>query len=161
MRGATLADLDLPRFQYLYLPGAFDVEVLAANDRTVEERLAATEMIVATDDPMPTTLGILMLTPKPTDFLPGAYTQLLRFAGTERAAPIAGSLRRDGPIADAMRDSDSALRSQIRTSVEIGSSTTEIRRATYAFAALQELARNAVMHRACEGTHRPIHLSWF
>ena len=34
MRGATLADL--------YLPRAFDAEGLARNDRTVEERLAAT-----------------------------------------------------------------------------------------------------------------------
>ena len=161
VRGATIADLDLPRFQYLYLPKAFDAEVLAANDRTVEERLAATKMIVATDDPTPTTLGVLMLTPEPTGFLPGAYTQFLRFAGTERADPIVDSLRIDGPVGDAMRDLDSTLRSQIRTSVEIGASTTEIRRATYALAALQELVRNAVMHRAYEGTHSPIHLSWF
>ena len=161
VRSATLSDLDLPRFQYLYLPNAFDATVLAANDRTVEERLAATKMIVATDEPVPTTLGILMLCPRPADFLPGAYTQFLRFAGTERADPIVDSLRIDGPVGDAMRDLDSTLRSQIRTSVEIGSSTTEVRRATHAFTALRELVRNAVMHRAYDGTHSPIHLSWF
>ena len=161
VRSATLSDLDLPRFQYLYLPNAFDATVLAANDRTVEERLAATKMIVATDEPVPTTLGILMLCPRPADFLPGAYTQFLRFAGTERADPIVDSLRIDGPVGDAMRDLDSTLRSQIRTSVEIGSSTTEVRRATHAFIALRELVRNAVMHRAYDGTHSPIHLSWF
>ena len=161
VRSATLADLDLPRFQYLYLPHAFHAAVLAANDRSVEERLAATKMIVATDDPVPTTLGILMLCPRPADFLPGAYTQFLRFAGTERADPIVDSLGIDGPVGDAARDLDSTLRSQIRTSVEIGTSTTEIRRATYAFAALQELVRNAVMHRTYDGTNSPIHLSWF
>ena len=161
VRSATLADLDLPRFQYLYLPNAFDATVLAKNDRTVEERLAATKMIVAADDPVPTTLGILMLCPRPANFLPGAYTQFLRFAGAGRADPIVDSLRIDGPVGDAMRDLDSTLRSQIRTSVEIGSSTTEVRRATHAFAALQELVRNAVMHRAYDGTHSPIHLSWF
>ena len=161
VRNATLADLDLPRFQYLYLPNAFDATVLAANDRTVEERLAATKMIVAADDPVPTILGILMLCPRPTDFLPGAYTQFLRFAGVERADPIVDSLRIGGPVGDAMRDLDSTLRSQIRTSVEIGSSPTEIRRATHAVAALQELVRNAVMHRSYDGTHSPIHLSWF
>ena len=161
VRSASLSDLDLPRFQYLYLPNAFDATVLAANDRTVEERLAATKMIVAIDEPVPTTLGILMLCPRPTGFLPGAYTQFLRFAGTERADPIVDSLRIDGPVGDAMRDLDSTLRSQIRTSVEIGSSTTETRRATHALTALQELVRNAVMHRAYDGTHSPIHLSWF
>ena len=161
VRSASLTDLDLPRFQYLYLPNAFDATVLAANDRTVEERLAATKMVVAADDPVPTTLGVLMLCPRPANFLPGAYTQFLRFAGTERADPVVDSQCIDGPVGDAMRDLDSTLRSQVRTSVEIGSSTTETRRATYALTALQELVRNAVMHRAYDGTHSPIHLSWF
>lgn len=161
VRSATLSDLDLPRFQYLYLPNAFDAAMLAANDRTVEERLAATKMIAATDEPVPTTLGILSLCPRPADFLPGADTQFLHFLGTERADPIVDSLRIDGPVGDTVRDLDSTLRSQIRTSAAIGSSTTEIRRATHAFAALQELVLNAVMHRAYDGTHSPIHLSWF
>ena len=51
VRDATLADLDLPR--------AFDADVLARNDRTVEERLAATKMIVSVADPTPTVLGVL------------------------------------------------------------------------------------------------------
>ncbi len=84
VRGATLADLDLPRFRYLYLPRAFDPDVLARNDRTVEERLAATKMIVGAADPTPTVLGVLMLGPRPMDFLPGAYVQFLRFAGAGR-----------------------------------------------------------------------------
>ena len=161
MRQASLADLDLPRFQYLYLPNAFDAEVLAANDRTIEERLAATKMIVAADDPTPTVLGLLMLNRKPSDFLPGAYVQFLRFDGTERHDPIEDSLRFDAPLADVVRDLDSALRAHVRTSVEVGNGSTETRRSTYALPALQELARNAVMHRAYEGTHSPIHISWF
>ena len=72
VRGATLADLDLPRFRYLYLPRAFDPDVLARNDRTLEERLAATKMIVGAADPTPTVLGVLMLGPRPMEFLPGA-----------------------------------------------------------------------------------------
>ena len=121
VHGATLADLDLPRFQYLYLPRAFDAEVLARNDRTLEERLAATKMIAGVADPTPTVLGVLMLSPRPMDFVPGAYVQFLRFAGPDRADPIIDSARFDGPVADAMRDLDSMLRGHIRTSVEIGS----------------------------------------
>ena len=161
VRGATLADLDLPRFQYLYLPSAFDPEVLAANDRTMEERLAATKMIVAADEPVPTVLGILMLSPKPTHFLPGAYVQFLRFNGTERHDPIEDSLRCDAPLTDIIRDLDSTMRGHVRISVEVGSGTTEVRRATYALPALQELLRNAVMHRAYEGSNSPIHVRWF
>lgn len=40
--------------------------------------------------------------------------------------------------------------------VEIGSGPTETRRATYPLPALQELARNAVMHRAYEATNSPV-----
>ena len=161
VHGATLADLDLPRFRYLYLPRAFDAEVLARNDRTLEERLAATKMIAGVADPTPTVLGVLMLSPRPMDFVPGAYVQFLRFAGPDRADPIIDSARFDGPFADAMRDLDSMLRGHIRTSVEIGSGPTEIRRATYPLPALQELARNAVMHRAYETTNSPVQVSWF
>ena len=161
LRGASLADLDLPRFQYLYLPRAFDAEVLARNDRTLEERLAATKMIAGAEDPIPTVLGVLMLSRRPLDFLPGAYVQFLRFAGADRADPIVDSARFDGPVTDALRDLDSMLRGHIRTSVEIGSGPAEIRRATYPLPALQELARNAVMHRAYETSNSPVQVTWF
>ena len=161
MRGATLADLDLPRFRYLYLPRAFDAEVPARNDRTVEERLAATKMIMSVADPTPKVLGVLMLGPRPMDAVPGAYVQFLRFAGTDRGAPIIDSARFDGPVAEAVRDLDATLRSHIRASVDIGSAPTEIRRTTYPLPALQELVRNALMHRTCEATHAPVQIAWF
>ena len=161
VRDATLADLDLRRFQYLYLPEAFDAEVLARNDRTVEERLAATKMIAHVDDPTPTVLGILTLAPKPTRFLPGAYVQFLRIDGAQRGEPIVDNARIEGPLAEVMAEVDRILRANIRESVEIGTSTTEIRRATYAPRALQELVRNAVMHRAYQGTNSPVQLYWF
>ena len=161
VRGASLADLDLPRFRYLYLPRAFDPDVLARNDRTLEERLAATKMIAGAADPTPTVLGVLMLGPRPMDFLPGAYVQFLRFAGPDRADPIVDAARFEGPVAEAVRDLDATLRSHIRTSVEVGSGPAEIRRATYPLGALQELVRNAVMHRAYEATSAPVQVAWF
>ena len=161
VRGAALADLDLPRFQYLYLPRAFDADVLARNDRTLEERLAATKMIAGPADPTPTVLGVLMLSRRPMDFLPGAYVQFLRFAGRDRADTIVDSARFEGPVPDAMRDLESLMRGHIRTSVELGAGATEVRRATYPLSALQELARNAVMHRAYEAANSPVQVSWF
>lgn len=53
------------------------------------------------------------------------------------------------------------MRGQIRTSVEIGSETAEVRRSTHPLDALSEFMRNAVMHRAYEATNTPVHLSWF
>lgn len=159
VRGATLADIDVPRFQYLYLPQAFAADVLARNDRTVEERLAATKMIVHPDDPTPTVLGILVLCPQPAHFLPGAYVQFVRFDGEERADPIIDNERIDLPLVDAMAEVDRLLRTNVRESVQLG--RREVRRATYPVAALQELVRNAVLHRSYEGTNSPVALYWF
>jgi len=48
-------------------------EVLAANERTIEERLASTRMILSPTEPTPTNLAVLTLTTQPRDFLPCAY----------------------------------------------------------------------------------------
>src|SRR5207253_2834366 len=41
------------------------------------------------------------------------------------------------------------------------SSPTEIRRPDYPIAALQQLARNAILHREYEGTNAPVRITWF
>jgi len=161
VRGASLDDLDLGRFQFLYLPNAFDPDVLERNDRTVEERLAATKMIVSVDDPTPTTLGVLMLGRKPMHFLPGAYLQLLRFDGEDRSAPVIDARRCEGPVTEALNLAGMWMQAHVRTSVEFGGTTTEIRRSTHAFTALQELVHNAAMHRAYEASNSPIQVCWF
>lgn len=161
VQGATLADLDVPRFQYLYLPRAFDRDVLARNDRTLVERLAATKMVATVDDPIPTVTGVLVLCAKPLRFLPGAYVQFLRFGGNDRAAPITDSERFEGPVEEAMRDLDSRMLGHIRVAVEIGPDQTETRRANYPLQALRELVRNAVLHRVYESSNSPVQVSWF
>lgn len=56
---------------------------------------------------------------------------------------------------------DRIVRTNVRESVEFGTRSPEVRRATYPPLALQELMRNAVMHRAYEGTNSPVQLYWF
>src|SRR5439155_5491675 len=70
---ATLDDLSQLVFEEVYLPSAVAPDVLDANDRTYEQRLAATKMVVSADQPKPTLLGILVLGISTRDFLPGAY----------------------------------------------------------------------------------------
>ena len=69
---AGLSDLNLVQFENEYLAAAFTDEIRAANDRTPHERLAATKMILAADQPIPTVLAILVFGKNPQDFLPGA-----------------------------------------------------------------------------------------
>ena len=161
VRGATRNALDLRRFELLYLSLAFHPDVLKRNDRTLEERLAATKMIASADDPTPTALGVLMLCSRPMDHLPCAFIQFLRIDGEDLSDPIHHAERFEGPLGDTVPELDREMRAHNRVSVEIGTGSTEIRRATYALGALRELVRNAVMHRAYEASTSPVRVHWF
>jgi ATP-dependent DNA helicase RecG len=158
---ATLADLDRVRFENDYLPAAFAPDVLQANDRTVEQRLAVTKMIDGADTAVPTVLGILVLGKSTRDFVPGAYIQFLRIAGRDLADPVVDELAVDGPVTELLRRIDDKLESHNRTAVNITSGPREERTSLYPIAALQQLVRNAVMHRTYEATHAPVRVYWY
>ena len=159
--GAGLADLRVGLFQDEYLPAALDPEALAANDRTFEERLAAAKMILSPEEPTPTVAGILVLGKEPRDHLPGAYVQFLRIAGTEWGGEVLDEARCDGPVTDVVRRLDDKLIAHNRTAVDFVSDRLERRKSDYPLLALQQLVRNAVMHRSYEGTNAPIQVYWF
>ena len=96
--GARLADLDLRYFEEEYLPRAIDAATLEQNDRSTSERLASMKMIASADDPRPTICGILILGKHPRDYLPGAYVQFLRIAGTALDCPIVDERLFDGRV---------------------------------------------------------------
>ena len=158
---ARIDDLDLRRFEEEYLPVAVGREVLEANDRSLEQRLAATKMVVSVEDTTPTIAGALVLGKSPRDFLPGAYVQFLRLAGTEWSDPVADEELCDGPIDHVVRRLDDKLLAHNRTAVDFTSESRETRHSTYPLPALQQLARNAVMHRTYEGTNAPVRVYWF
>ena len=157
---ATLDDLDLRYFEQEYLPQAFAREVLDANERSREEQLAATKMIASADDQAATVLGLLVLGKNPQDFLPGAYVQFLRIDGTAPHDDIVDSADIRGVVADMLRALDEKLRAHNRTAVDL-SGATERRTSLYPLAALQQITRNAVMHRTYETTNAPVHVRWF
>ena len=158
---ATVADLDLRRFEEDYLPQAVDPETLARNGRTTTERLAATKMVSSADDPRPTFAGILTLGKNPQDALPGAYIQFLRVEGRELSDPVVDAARYDGTVLQALRQLDEKLAAHNRTSVDITSGPLETRVSTYPLPALRQLTRNAVMHRTYEATNAPVRVHWF
>ena len=89
--GATLEDLDLGAFEREYLPSVLPVDVIAANGRTVEQRLSSLRL--ATVDAVPTHAGLLVLGREPVRYLPGAHIQFLRVDGVELDAPIVDERR--------------------------------------------------------------------
>jgi ATP-dependent DNA helicase RecG len=159
--GASLSDLDRRLFEEDYLPSAFAPDVLAQNGRTYEERLASLRMVHAPDDPVPTVLGLLVLSPRARDFIGPAYVQFLRLDGTDLASPILDAEEISGPIGQLLRRLDDKLLASNTTKIDLTSASREVRRPEYPMAALQQITRNAIMHRTYEGSNAPIKLTWF
>ena len=158
---ASVSDLNLVRFENEYLPQVVTAEVLQANERTPEERLTATKMTTPGDERTPTVLGMLVIGKNPQDFLPGAYLQFLRIDGNELADNILDSEEMCGTIPDLLRRLDDKLTAHNRIAVDFTTSVVEQRTELYPLAALQQITRNAVMHRTYEVTYAPIRVSWF
>ena len=158
---AALGDLDLSWYAEIYLPAAVAPEVLEANERTIEQRLASTRMILSPTEPTPTNLAILTLSTQPRDFLPGAYVQFLRVAGLTLADEPVDAVEFEGRMADVIRRVEEKLDSHNRTAVDFRSGSTEKRTQLYPMVALQQLFRNAVMHRTYEHTNAPTRLTWY
>ena len=158
---SSVSDLNLTQFENEYLPQAFAPEILAANERTLEERLGATKMIVSVNEQVATVLGILALGKSPQDYLPGAYVQFLRIAGSELSDEILDSEDIRGPVPDLLRRLDDKLIAHNRIAVDFTTDVLEQRTELYPIPALQQITRNAVMHRTYEATNAPVRVSWF
>ncbi len=96
-------------FENEYLPVAFASELLEANDRTYEERLASCKMIVSPKDSTPTLLGLLALGKNPQDYLPGACIQFLRINGYELADPVLDEEVIGGAVVEMLRRTEEKL----------------------------------------------------
>ncbi|WP_083453313.1 ATP-binding protein [Desulfatitalea tepidiphila] len=148
-------------FEQTYLPNAFAADVIASNERSYEQKLASCRMIASVGDPAPTILGILTIGVTPRDWIPGAYIQFLRIEGTDLSDPIQDEALIDGDLAQVLRRIDEKMDSHNRIHVDITSEDRESRMMPYPRAALQQLIRNAVMHRVYENTNTPVRATWF
>ena len=158
---AEISDLNLAYFEHEYLPKAFSAEVLGANDRNLHEQLAATKMIDAADRPTPTVLGMLILGKNPQNFLYGAYVQFLRINGVEYADEIIDSAEIRGAIPNLIHRLGDKLVAHNRVAVDITSGPLEKRTALYPMEAVEQITRNAIMHKTYEGTNAPVRVYWF
>lgn len=158
---ATLADLNRNAFESEYLPGAFSADVLEANHRSYEERLSACRMIESVASPLPTVLGGMVIGNQPRDLIPSNYIQFLRIDGTELDDAIMDEAVIDGRLGEILSRLDDKLKAHISTRLDLTSGDLEKRQSDYPLAALQQLVRNAVMHRTYESTNAPIRITWF
>ena len=155
---ATLTDLTMRLFDE-YRMQVVDPDIIAANHRTTEEKLASLRCFDLTSG-KPTVAGILLFGTNPRYFLPGAYVQFLKFPGasmTERPddeKEISGDLR---TIVETMRQK---IVAHNLTPLSQGEGFRDQPRPDYPEWALRELFHNAIIHRDYQST-TPVRFYWF
>lgn len=158
---ATLDDLDDDLFARVYLPSSIAYDVLEQNHRSIAQQYASLRFTSVEPQSIPTTLGILIVGQEPGRFIPGDYIQFLRIDGTEWTDPIKYEKEIDGPLPDLIKNLDETFQVNIAVAIDITSQPVEIRQPDYPLVALQQLARNASMHRTYEWTNALVRITWF
>jgi len=158
---AGLDVLDELLFRRTYLPSAVPGQVLDENQRTFEHQLIASKLAHPGPPVCPTRLGVLTVGKAPTDWVPGAYVQFLRIDGTELGDPVKHAKEVRGPLPDLIRELEDLLAANIQAALDFTSGPLETRTPDYPLVALQQILRNAVLHRSYENTHAPVRLYWF
>lgn len=153
---ATLSDLDPDFFRREYLPTSVAADVLDQNNRSIEQQLASLRFTTPPPDSIPTVLGLLTLGKDTRAFLPSAYIQFLRIDGVELTDPIKDQSEIGGPLPEMLKRLEDKLSAHISISADILSQAQELRHPDYPIAALQQLTRNAILHRNYEGTNAPV-----
>lgn len=157
---ATINDLDIEYFRREYLPFAIAPEILEENQRSIEQQLASLRFITPEPNSYPTALGIFVCGKEARQFIPGFYIQFIRFDGNQLTDPIKDQQEVTGYLIDILKNIDEILRVNISTATSITTSTREIQHPDYPIVALQQLVRNAILHRSYE-SNAPTRIYWF
>lgn len=157
--GSSLADLDLDLFRRVYLPAAVAQDVLAANNRTLEQQLSSLHFLAP--DGIPNAAAILVFGADPLNWIRGAYVQFVRFTGMEITDSIQHQKELTGPFPQILRQIDEVLDANISVASDVRTAAIEIQRPDYPIVALQQLVRNAILHRTYEATNAPVRVYWF
>jgi len=158
MASASLRDMNEYRFTERYLPAAISVDVIAENERSVVQQMISLRLLGT--DAVPTAGGLLLVGNDPEAFVPGAYVQYNRYDGDALTDPLLDTKRLSGTIDEQLSAIDEVLRLNIRTQVDILSGDKDVKSSDYPVAALQQFARNAIMHRNYE-SNAPTRIYWF
>ncbi len=158
---ASTEDLDLDMFQRTYLPAAVAPDIVRANERTIQQQMASLRFLSAVELTAPTVVGVLALGKDPCAYVPGAYVQFLRIDGTALVDPIADQKEIHGPLSDQLGRLDDVLEANIHVATDVRSGSRERRHPDYPLDALQQLVRNAIMHRDYATSNAPVRITWF
>lgn len=157
--GLARDDLDFEYFASQYLAAAIAPDVREANARPVEQQFSSLRFCLR--DGIPNLAAVLAFGNDPQRWIPGSYVQFVRYAGTSLNDPIQDQARIAGTLAVVLDHLDQKLKANISVATSIVDADREIAQPDFPLPALQQLCRNAVMHRTYENTNAPVRVTWF
>lgn len=158
-RGCSIDDLAMEMYRIVYLPAAIDHTVLKENDRALEEQMASLRLY---DLPSgcPTQAAALVFGKDPLRWLPGAWIQFVRWAGTSMADDPASERRFSGDLITVLREIEAFVPIPVQSRPVVESALRERISNDYPVEAIRELLLNAVMHRSYE-SNSPVRFNWY
>src|SRR5690606_519421 len=81
--------------------------------------------------------------------------------GTSLTDPIKSREELRGSLSDVLLSADKLMKLNIQVATDVTAGDIEVRHPDYPLSALQQVFRNAVMHRNYETSNAPVRLSWF
>ena len=136
-------------------PPQLPAEIRRENRRSTEEKLRALRLI--SRDGRPTNAALLLLGKEPREYLPGAYIQFLRLDGPELVDTILDQKEIGGTVPDQVRQIEELMRLNLRTPAAIGGAQRR-EQPDYPAEALDQLIRNALLHRTYASSTMPVKL---
>ncbi|TWB45427.1 ATP-dependent DNA helicase RecG [Nitrospirillum pindoramense] len=156
--GASIDDLNLLTFREEILPSMVAPEVLEENHRQQDDQMRALRLL--TPNGTPTNGAVLLLGKDPRQWLPGAYMQFVRIAGTNLTDPIRDQKEVSGTLASQIRQIEEIISAHIAVALD-PTAARSTPSPDYPIVALREFVRNALIHRNYEGTAAPVRLHWY
>ena len=150
-------DLNMEYFKVQYLPSAVSSEVLAVNNREIEVQMRSLRLLDHHFNP--TVMAMLIMGKNPGNWLPGAYIQFVRFEGRELTDSVKDQKEISGTLPEQIQKIEDVFKANISICLEL-SDRQHIKSPDYPFSALQQLIRNAIIHRNYE-SHTPVRVHWF
>lgn len=157
--GCKVDDLAMDLFRSTYLPMAVDPAVIQENDRAVEEQMASLRLYDLNAG-CPTQAGVLAFAKDPLHWLPGAWTQFVRWAGTTMADDPISEKRFSGDLITVLREVDAFVSVLPQSRPVTESALRERKLNDYPVVAIRELLLNAIMHRTYQ-SNAPVRFYWY
>ena len=144
---ATIDDLDLQQFNHYYLPKAMTDEEIKEDKRDVKLQLSSFGFFDTRYD-SPTNAGLLLFAKNLRRFIPGAYVQYVRYAGTDRAGDIMTEHEFKDNLCTILPELETFIKTTIANRRPIPvSALREDNVVDYPDWATRELLMNAICHR--------------